>query len=105
MRPKKGKKIRAKKTTKKKTKKLWGLEFKSFSRGARQLMDQDYVDGLSDKDKEWLSDFNETYYGNKFPRSDKRGRKTNMFDKAGIPRKEIFDATNARNRDIHTPHY
>jgi len=28
-----------------------------------------------------------------------------MFDKAGIPRKEIFDATNARNRDIHTPHY
>lgn len=28
-----------------------------------------------------------------------------MFDKAGIARKEIFDQTNARNRDIYTTGY
>lgn len=28
-----------------------------------------------------------------------------MFDKAGIARKEIFDQTNARNRDIYTTNY
>lgn len=106
MRQKKGKKDQArKKTNKNKPKKLWGLEVGSFSRGARQLMDQDYVDTLKQDEKQWLSDFNETYYGNKFPRRDKRGRKTNMFDKAGIPRKEVFDATNARNRDVHTTNY
>lgn len=96
---------KAKKKVKKKSKKLWGLEVRTFSRGARQYMDQDYVKDLSDDDKRWLSDFNETYYGNKFPRASKPGKKTNLFDKAGVPRTEIFDQTNARNRDIHTTGY
>lgn len=68
-------------------------------------MDQDYIQVLESAEKQWLNDFNETYYGNKFPNKSRRGRKTNMFDKADIARKEIFDQTNARNRDIHTTSY
>lgn len=89
----------------KKPSKLWGLEARTFSRGARHLMDQDYFDKLSPEEKQWLSDFNETYYGNKYPNKSTKGRKTNMFDKAGIPRKETYNATNARNRDIHATGY
>lgn len=81
------------------------MEARTFNRGARYMIDQDYVNDLSPEDKQWLSDFNETYYGNKFPKKNKSGRKTNMFDKAGIPRKEIYDQYNARCRDIHATGY
>lgn len=81
------------------------MEPRTFSRGSRQFLDQDYIADLGPEDRKWLSDFNETYYSNKFPPKSKPGRKTNMFDKAGIARKEIFDQTNARNRDVHTTSY
>jgi hypothetical protein len=98
--------IRRRKSKKvKKKAKLWGLEPRTFNRGIRQFLDQDYANTLDDKEKQWLSDFNETYYGNKFPRKDKRGPKTNMFDKQGIPRTEIFQQTNERTRDIYTTNY
>lgn len=108
-RQKKTKKKKAVKAQKKKKRekieKLWGLEFRAFNRGARQLVDQDYIDKLSPEEKKFLSDFNKSYYGNTFPKKSKPGPKTNMFDKAGIPRKTIFDQTNARNRDVHTVQY
>lgn len=55
-------------------------------------MDQDYVSKLNDKEKEWLSKFNEEFYGNVLSPKTKRSKKG---------RKEIFDQTNARNRDIY----
>lgn len=55
-------------------------------------MDQDYVNKLDDKDKEWLSNFNEEYYGNKLSNKTKRSKSK---------RKAIYDQTNARNRDIY----
>lgn len=100
----KGRTTKSKKITKKQEK-LWGLEPRTFNRATRQFVDQDYVNKLDDNEKKWLSDFNNTYYSNKYPRSDKPGPKTNLFDKAGVPRKEIFDTTNARNRDVHTVWY
>jgi len=54
-------------------------------------MDQDYVGKLTDKEKKWLSDFNEEYYGNKLSKKTLRNK---------AKRKEMFDQTNARNRDI-----
>jgi hypothetical protein len=98
----------SKKKKKKKVKKSevkWGLEFNVFNRGIRQYLDIDYVNKLSPEEKEFLNQFVQTYYNNSFPKKSKPGRKTNMFDKAGIPRKEIFDQTNARNRDIYTTNY
>lgn len=98
------KKVRKKKKTKKNQTK-WGLEFNVFNRGIRQYLDIDYVNKLSPEDKEFLNNFIQTYYNNVFPKKSKKGPKTNMFDKAGIARKEIFDQTNARNRDIYTTGY
>jgi hypothetical protein len=86
-----------KKTVKRqKTKKLWGLEPRTFSRGSRYLVDQDYHKELSQKDKEWLSVFNEEYYSNKLTKKTKRSK---------AKRKVIYDLTNARNRDIQTRFY
>jgi len=87
--------------TTKKAKRLWGLEVRTFNHGVRPFIDQDYVKDLNDAEKAWLSEFNESYYGNVFPKK-KKGRKTNMFDKAGVPRTEIYNQTNSRNRDVHT---
>lgn len=97
--PKKGKKAvkgQNKKQVKKKLEKLWGLETRTFNRGSRNFLDQDYVGDLSDKEKIWLSKFNEEWYGNKLSPKTKRSK---------AKRKEIYDQTNARNRDVHTVHY
>ena len=78
-----------------KPEKAWGLEFRVFNRGIRNHLDIDYVDQLDDEARQFLDKFIQTYYNNVFPAKSKPGRKTNMFDKAGIPRTEIFDQTNA----------
>lgn len=54
-------------------------------------MDQDYINKLNDKEKEWLSKFNEEEYGNKLSKKTKRSK---------TQRKRIYDQTNARNRDL-----
>lgn len=103
-----------KKEKKKKPKKLWGLEPRTFSRGSRYLVDQDYAKNLSQEEKEWLSKFNEEYYGNvvkkqdslhlkKIENQDKRKRLYKKRKKEIM--KTLYDATNARNRDIHTANY
>lgn len=62
-------------------------------------MDQDYIGKLGDKDKEWLSQFNNEYYGNTL---NKDWRK-NLHLKDN--KKAIFDQTNARNRDMYNKRY
>lgn len=101
----KGQKKKVQKKKNKKEEKKWGLEFNVFNRGIKQYLDIDYVNKLSPEEKEFLNNFVQTYYNNVFPKKSKKGPKTNMFDKAGIARKEIFDQTNARNRDIYTTNY
>lgn len=85
------KKKSKRKSTSKYKKKLWGLEPLTFPKTINHYIDQDYVKELSDKEKEWLSDFNEEYYGNKLSKKTLRNK---------VKKKEIFDQTNARNRDI-----
>ena len=54
------------------------------------MVDYDYIDKLSPEDKAWLDQFSSEYYGanlknKKYPTEE---------------RKKIFDANNARNRDL-----
>lgn len=97
-----------------KIEKLWGLEPKTFSRGSRYFIDQDYAGELSKEEKAWLSKFNEEYYGNKVKKKDslhldklknydKRKKKFKTAKRKIM--KTLYDATNARNRDLHTVNY
>jgi len=98
---------------KKKPKIRWGLTKQAMPKSVRQYIDQNYIDKLSETDKDWLNKFNEEYYGNTF-RDDKtvvikkgknkgkiRKYKKGLHAKANISRTELFNQTNARNRDIY----
>lgn len=93
---KKPKKKQPRKKLRKKKSTLWGLEPRTFKRGARYFVDQDYTTQLTDKEKKWLSVFNEEYYNNVL---------TNKTKKSKKKRKAIYDLTNARNRDMYTTNY
>jgi len=91
---------RSKKPTQKtRPKKLWGLERLTFPKAVQQYLDQDYISTLNDEEKQWLSKFNNEYYGNTL---NKDWRK-NLHLKE--QKKAIFDQTNARNRDIFNNRY
>jgi len=60
------------------------------------LLDYDYVDQLSEKDKEWLNRFTEEYTHARF---DHRGKK---IQKSKEHIKDAYDRNNSRNRDILT---
>lgn len=87
------------KKTAKRPKKLWGLEVRTFNKAAQQYMDQDYVGKLNDEEKQWLSTFNNEFYGNTL---NKDWRK-NLHYKGN--KKAIYDQTNARNRDMYNNLY
>lgn len=63
-------------------------------------MDQDYIDKLDGKSKEWLSRFNIEYYGNTFKKGS-GAHNLHVKDK----HKLVYDQTNARNRDIFNQRY
>ena len=54
------------------------------------MVDYDYLDKLSEEEKKWLDKFSSEYYG------------ANLKNKnlSAEERKQIFDANNARNRDL-----
>lgn len=54
--------------------------------------DQDYIDQLTDKEKAWLSKFNEEYVSASFKKGKKHLHRTNKL------KKSVYDANNARNR-------
>lgn len=64
------------------------------SRG--DLLECDYLDQLSEKDKEWLNSFNEEYVNANFSHKGTTIQKTKAY------RKDSYDRNNARNRDILT---
>lgn len=65
-------------------------------RSRYELIDYDYVDKLSDKDKEWLNTFSEEYINANFNHGKKILHKTQPL------KKNCYDRNNARNRDILT---
>lgn len=75
-------------------------------------MDEDYLHKLSDKEKDWLSRFNEEYIGANFdhegPRihpkkyKNKTVKATGRKRKVDIMKKDCGDRNNARNRDSYS---
>lgn len=97
--------------TKKDRAKLAGIK-KNYNLKIRQeILDQDYIDKLSDKEKDWLSRFNEEYVSANFNHEGKRIHpkkyKTKKVKTTGATRKiDVFkkdceDKNNARNRDSY----
>ena len=60
------------------------------------ILDYDYIDKLSDKEKEWLNRFSEEWIHANLNHSGKK------FHKKREDRKIINDRNNARNRDIYS---
>ena len=85
---------------KKKKKKLWGLEVNTFPRYSKGYMDYDYVEQLSDEEKEWLATFNDEYYGNTFRKSGKK-----LHEEDQDTKRAIYRQTNERNRDMYHQRY
>ncbi len=61
-----------------------------------EYLDQDYANQLSDKDKEYLSNFNEEYLSGNF---NHKGKKLHRTKKE---KRDCYNRNNARNRDLYT---
>ncbi len=70
------------------------------SRVRQEYMDYDYVNQLSDGEKQWLDDFNKEYYCANVGRQADEG-KDNRFIKGRDQVKERTDANNKRNNDLY----
>ncbi len=60
------------------------------------LVDYDYVESLTEEEKEWLNRFTEEYVHANFKHEGKQLHKTKKM------KKTCYDANNSRNRDIFT---
>lgn len=60
----------------------------------QHLIDYDYVDKLTDEEKDWLNRFTEEYAGANMNHKGKKIHKTKKLVK------DCYDRNNARNRDI-----
>jgi len=88
---------------KQKARRLWGLEVRTFSRANQQYMDWDQQMlndlKLDPEAAQWYSKFIEESYGNTLNKDFRK----NLHYKHH--KKEIYDATNARNRDLYNQRY
>lgn len=61
-----------------------------------ELIDQDYINKLSEEEKQWLSNFNEEYISGNFNHKGKR------LHRKKKERLECYGRNNSRNRDMFT---
>lgn len=71
------------------------LDPKLNLRNRQKLIDYDYLDKLSPKEKEWLNKFTDEYTNASFSQNDRK----NLI-KGKAEKKESYTRNNARNRDI-----
>lgn len=72
------------------------LEPKYNLKSRAELFDYDYIDKLSDKEKEWLNTFSEEFNNANF----RHGKK--ILHKSKALKKDCYGMNNRRNRDILT---
>ena len=83
------------KKTKRETKKFPALDRKVNLKSRQHLLDFDYLHKLDDAAKEWLNRFvEEEVHAN-------LKHKGEILNKTPADRKRIYDANNARNRDLY----
>lgn len=75
-----------------------GLKKQYNSKLKQEYLDQDYISQLSEEEKQFLSDFNEEYYGANL---DFKNLENNRFHKTKEEKKACTDRNNARNRCIY----
>ena len=70
-----------------------------FRANIKGYVDADYLDKLSESEKQWYSDFTNEYYCNAINRKDSLHRKNLSKEEFERCKKETFASTNAQNRD------
>ncbi len=85
-------------------KRPYGLAPRSFSPTVRDQVDQDYVDKLSDEEREWLAKFNQAFYDGSFrafPPAEESISSDTLEEGTWSPeeRRVAYRANNARKRD------
>lgn len=79
----------------KKTNNQFGLEVKSFPKHKQWKVDQDYIQTLSEEDRQWLGQFNQEYYRNRFT------KENNLHNTKELKR-ACYSNENASNRDLYS---
>lgn len=85
-----------KKETKRSKVKFPGLVKAVNSRPRQEHIDFDYLDKLTDAEKQWLSNFNEEWLSGNFNHPGK------IFHKSKKSKRDCYNRNNARNRDLYS---
>lgn len=86
---------RSKKKTARKNKKYPALDPKYTTKVRREYLDMDYLDKLSEKEKEWLNKFTEEHLNASFQNSSKD------LNRSKTSKKKVYNENNARNRCLY----
>lgn len=90
----------SKKKTNRSKQKYPSLTRKYNSRVRQEYLDYDYIDQLSDEEKQFLEDFNKEYYEARVGKQKDAGKK-NRFTKGKKAVKEAQSNNNKRNSDLY----
>jgi len=94
-----------KKKTKRSREKYPSLKRNLNSKVRQEMLDYDYVDQLSDEEKQYLEDFNSEYYNASVGKQADEGKDNRFikgYDENGLSEvKKVQDANNARQRDLY----
>jgi len=85
-----------KKRNRRSSRKYPALEPEYNLKTRQDLIEADYIEQLSDAEKDWLNRFNEEYVNANF------GHKGTKLQRTKKYRKDSYDRKNSRNRDIYT---
>lgn len=77
-------------------KEYFGLKKKYQPRSKRKFIDYDYIDKLTEKEKEWLSKFTDEYYSSNVHLNDKKA-----LHKSDKLRKDCYNRDNQIRRDVY----
>lgn len=72
------------------------MAFIKFPKSIKKFLDQDYIEKLSDKEKEWLLDFNAYFYLGESSEGDKEGQERKRLANRDIMSRQIHKVTAAK---------